>query len=154
MEIYLEMCERWRNLPKPTIAQVQGKCIAGGLMLAWVCDLIIASDDATFKDPVIDFGICGVEFFNHPWELGIRKAKEFFTADEITAQEAASYGMVNRVVPRDELAGDDSVGGEDRHEAGVRAEGEQASGEPRAGCAGTAERADACVQPAPVAACA
>jgi enoyl-CoA hydratase len=105
MEIYLEMCERWRNLPKPTIAQVQGKCIAGGLMLAWVCDLIIASDDASFKDPVIDFGICGVEFFNHPWELGVRKAKEFlFTADEITAQEAAAHGMVNRVVPRDELS--------------------------------------------------
>jgi len=104
MEIYLEMCERWRAVSKPTIAQVQGKCIAGGLMLAWVCDLIIASDDATFKDPVIDFGICGVEFFNHPWELGIRKAKEFlFTADEITAQEAATHGMVNRVVPRAEL---------------------------------------------------
>ena len=104
MEIYLEMCERWRNLSKPTIAQVQGKVIAGGLMLAWVCDLIIASDDATFKDPVIDFGICGVEFFNHPWELGIRKAKEFlFTADEITAQEAATHGMVNRVVPSGEL---------------------------------------------------
>jgi enoyl-CoA hydratase len=76
MEIYLEMCERWRSLSKPTIAQVQGKCIAGGLMLAWVCDLIIASEDASFKDPVIDFGICGVEFFNHPWELGIRKAKD------------------------------------------------------------------------------
>jgi enoyl-CoA hydratase len=104
MEIYLEMCERWRNVSKPTIAQVQGKCIAGGLMLAWICDLIIAGDDATFKDPVIDFGICGVEFFNHPWELGIRKAKEFlFTADEITAQEAAVHGMVNRVVPRAEL---------------------------------------------------
>ena len=104
MEIYLEMCERWRALSKPTIAQVQGKCIAGGLMLAWVCDLIIASEDASFKDPVIDFGICGVEFFNHPWELGIRKAKEFlFTADEISAQEAASCGMVNRVVPRAEL---------------------------------------------------
>lgn len=105
MEIYLEMCERWRNLPKPTIAQVQGKCIAGGLMLAWLCDLIIASEDASFKDPVIDFGICGVEFFNHPWELGIRKAKEFlFTADEISAREAAAHGMVNRVVPREELA--------------------------------------------------
>jgi enoyl-CoA hydratase len=104
MEIYLEMCERWRNLSKPTIAQVQGKCIAGGLMLAWVCDLIIASEDASFKDPVIDFGICGVEFFNHPWELGIRKAKELlFTADEISARDAAAHGMVNRVVPRDEL---------------------------------------------------
>jgi enoyl-CoA hydratase len=105
MEIYLEMCERWRNLSKPTIAAVQGKCIAGGLILAWVCDLIMASDDASFKDPVIDFGICGVEFFNHPWELGIRKAKEFlFTADDISAQEAKERGMVNHVVPREQLA--------------------------------------------------
>ncbi len=104
MEIYLEMCERWRNLPKPTIAEVQGKCIAGGLMLAWACDLIIASEDATFKDPVIDFGMPGVEFFMHPWELGIRKGKEFlFTADDLTAAEAKDYGMVNRVVPRDRL---------------------------------------------------
>ena len=40
---------------------------------------IVGSDDASFKDPVIDFGICGVEFFNHQWELGIRKAKEMHT---------------------------------------------------------------------------
>ena len=105
MEIYLKMCERWRNLPKPTIAEVQGKCIAGGLMLAWVCDLIMASDDATFKDPVIDFGMPGVEFFMHPWELGIRKGKEFlFTADELGAEEAKACGMVNHVVPRDRLS--------------------------------------------------
>ena len=104
MEIYLEMCERWRNLPKPTIAEVQGKCIAGGLMLAWVCDLIMASDDATFKDPVIDFGMPGVEFFMHPWELGIRKGKEFlFTADDLSAAEAKARGMVNHVAPRDRL---------------------------------------------------
>ncbi len=105
MEIYLEMCERWRNLPKPTIAEVQGKCIAGGLMLAWVCDLIMASDDAAFRDPVIDFGMPGVEFFMHPWELGIRRGKEFlFTADELTAQQALACGMVNHVVPRDRLS--------------------------------------------------
>lgn len=104
MEIYLEMCERWRNLPKPTIAEVQGKCIAGGLMLAWCCDLIVASEDATFKDPVIDFGMPGVEFFMHPWELGIRKGKEFlFTADDLTAAEAKDCGMVNHVVPRERL---------------------------------------------------
>lgn len=104
MEIYLDMCERWRNLPKPTIAAVQGKCIAGGLMLAWVCDLIMASEDATFRDPVIDFGMPGVEFFMHPWELGIRRGKEFlFTADELSAVEAKACGMVNHVVPRERL---------------------------------------------------
>ncbi|MBI5949156.1 MAG: enoyl-CoA hydratase [Chloroflexi bacterium] len=103
-EVYLGMCRRWRNIPKPTIAQVQGKCIAGGLMLAWVCDLIVASEDAAFQDPVVGFGVCGVEYFAHPWELGARKAKEMlFTSDWISAQEAHRLGMVNHVVPRDQL---------------------------------------------------
>lgn len=104
-EIYLGMCWRWRNLPIPTIAQVQGKTIAGGLMLMWVCDLVIASDDATFSDPVVAFGVNGVEYFAHPWELGVRKAKEMlFTGEAIGAEEARQLGMVNRVVPRAELA--------------------------------------------------
>ncbi len=103
-EVFLGMCRRWRDFPKPTIAMVQGKCIAGGLMLAWVCDLIIASDDATFVDPVVAMGVCGVEYFNHPYELGIRKAKELlFTADVWDAQEAHRLGMVNHVVPRPDL---------------------------------------------------
>lgn len=104
-EIYLQMVRRWRNLAKPTIAEVQGKCIAGGLMLAWACDLIVASDDAQFCDPVVTMGVCGVEWFVHPWELGARKAKEFlFTADTWSAEEAHRLGMVNHVVPREELS--------------------------------------------------
>ena len=103
-EIYLGMCWRWRNLPKPIIAGVQGKVIAGGLMLVWVCDMIIASDDATFADPVVAFGVNGVEYFAHPWEVGVRKAKEMlFTGEPVSAEEAKSLGMVNHVVPRDEL---------------------------------------------------
>jgi enoyl-CoA hydratase len=103
-EIYLGMCWRWRNLPKPTIASVQGKVIAGGLMLVWVCDLIVASEDATFSDPVVAFGVNGVEYFAHPWELGVRKAKEMlFTGDAIDAAEAKSLGMVNHVVANDAL---------------------------------------------------
>jgi enoyl-CoA hydratase len=103
-EIYLGLCWRWRNLPKPVLAEVQGKVIAGGLMLVWVCDLIIASDDATFSDPVVAFGVNGVEYFAHPWEVGVRKAKEMlFTGEAITAEEARSLGMVNHVVARDEL---------------------------------------------------
>jgi len=103
-EIYQGITERWRNLPKPTIAAVQGKCIAGGLMLAWCCDIIIAADDAEFRDPVVEFGVCGVEFFAHPWEVGPRKAKEWlFTADWLKADEARQLGMVNQVVPRAEL---------------------------------------------------
>jgi enoyl-CoA hydratase len=100
-EIYLQITRRWRNLAKPTIAAVQGRCIAGGLMLAWACDLIVASDDATFCDPVVTMGVCGVEWFVHPWELGARKAKEFlFTADAWSADEAHRLGMVNHVVPK------------------------------------------------------
>jgi enoyl-CoA hydratase len=84
---------------------VHGKCIAGGLMLAWACDLIVASDDAEFCDPVVTMGVCGVEWFVHPWEIGPRKAKEMlFTADSWTAQEAHRLGMVNHVVPRAELS--------------------------------------------------
>src|SRR6266568_3729925 len=74
-EIYLQITRRWRNLAKPTIAEVHGKCIAGGLMLAWACD------------------------------LGPRKAKELlFTADSWSADEAHRLGMVNHVVPRDRLS--------------------------------------------------
>ncbi|WP_029114829.1 enoyl-CoA hydratase [Mycobacterium sp. URHB0044] len=104
MEVYLGMCRRWREIPKPTIAMVQGACIAGGLMLAWVCDLIVASEDAFFSDPVVRMGIPGVEYFAHPWVLGPRFAKEIlFTADRFTATRAQEVGMVNRVVPRDRL---------------------------------------------------
>jgi enoyl-CoA hydratase len=104
MEVYLGMCRRWRELPKPTIAMVQGACIAGGLMLAWVCDLIVASDDAFFADPVVRMGIPGVEYFAHPWVLGPRFAKEMlFTGDRFTAARAYELGMVSRVVPRAEL---------------------------------------------------
>lgn len=104
MEVYLGMCRRWREIPKPTIAMIQGACIAGGLMLAWVCDLIVASDDAFFSDPVVRMGIPGVEYFAHPWMLGPRFAKEIlYTGDRFTAQRAYEVGMVNRVVPRADL---------------------------------------------------
>lgn len=104
MEVYLGMCRRWRELPKPTIAMVHGACIAGGLMLAWVCDLIVASDDAFFADSVVRMGIPGVEYFAHPWVLGPRFAKEIlYTGDRFTAQRAYEVGMVSRVVPRADL---------------------------------------------------
>src|SRR6201997_2665974 len=104
-EVYLGMCRRWRELPKPVIAQVHGACIAGGLMLAWICDLIVASDDAFFADPVVRMGIPGVEYFAHPWVLGPRFAKEaLFTGVRFGGRRAYELGMVNRVVPREELA--------------------------------------------------
>ncbi len=103
-EVYLGMCRRWAGLPKPTVAAVQGACIAGGLMLAWVCDLIVASDDAFFADPVVHMGIPGVEYFAHAFELPARVAKDMlFTGRRLSAQEAAGFGMVRSVVPRAEL---------------------------------------------------
>lgn len=103
-EVYLGMCRRWRDLPKPMIAMVQGACVAGGLMLAWVCDLIIASDDAFFQDPVVRMGIPGVEYFAHVHELNPRIAKEFLLlGDRMGAERAYQMGMVNRIFSRDEL---------------------------------------------------
>lgn len=103
-ELYVGMCRRWRELPKPTIAMVQGACIAGGLMLAWVCDLIVASDDAFFADPVLKMGIPGVEYFAHPFVMNPRIAKEFlYLGERMSAGRAYEAGMINRVVPRAEL---------------------------------------------------
>lgn len=106
-EAYLGMCRRWRDIPKPTIAAVQGACIAGGLMLAWVCDLIVATDDAYFSDPVVRMGIPGVEYFAHPYELNPRIAKEFlFTGNKMGAERAYQMGMVNQISTRDTLLDD------------------------------------------------
>ena len=103
-EVYLEFCRRWRAVPKPTIAQVHKGCIAGGLMLAWVCDLIIASDDAFFQDPVVQMGFPGVEYFAHPFELNVRQAKEFLLLGERwSAERVLAAGMINKVVPREGL---------------------------------------------------
>ncbi|MFJ8660412.1 enoyl-CoA hydratase [Streptomyces sp. NPDC093795] len=103
-EVYLGMCRRWREIPKPVIAMVQGACIAGGLMLAWCCDFIVAAEDAFFADPVVRMGIPGVEYFAHPWVMNPRAAKEFlYTGDRFDAERALRLGMVNHVVPREDL---------------------------------------------------
>ena len=105
-DLYLETCLRWRDVPKPTIAQVQGYCIMGGLMLASCCDLIIAAEDALFADRAVRWGGAHVQYFTMPWDLGPRKAKEYlFTGDYIDARAALELGLVNRVVKREELAG-------------------------------------------------
>lgn len=103
-EHYLGFSRKWRDIPKPSIAAVQGACVAGALNVIWPCDLIIAAENAYFSDPVVKFGVGGVEYHAHTWELGARRAKEMlFTARRFTATEALNAGMVNRVVPLDEL---------------------------------------------------
>jgi len=102
---YFDYALRLWDLPKPVIAQVQGACIAGGFMVANLCDLIVASDDASFADPVLhSLGTAGVEILVHPWVMGLRQAKDMlFTGRRVPAQEALTMGMVNRVVPRVDL---------------------------------------------------
>ena len=97
---------RWRNLRKITIAQVHGDVYAAGLMLMWACDLIVAAEDTRFADVVgTRLGMCGVEYFAHPWEFGPRKTKELMlTGDSIDVDEAHRLGMVSKVFPADELA--------------------------------------------------
>jgi enoyl-CoA hydratase/carnithine racemase len=97
---------RWRNLRKITIAQVQGGVFAAALMLMWACDLIVAAEGTIFADVVgTRLGMCGVEYFAHPWEFGARKTKELMlTGDSIDAEEAYRLGMVSKIFPPAELS--------------------------------------------------
>jgi enoyl-CoA hydratase len=103
---FFENTRRWRNLRKITIAQVHGTVFAAGLMLMWACDLIVASEDTKFADVVgTRLGMCGVEYFAHPWEFGPRRAKELLlTGDSLSVDEAHEIGMVSKVFPNDDLA--------------------------------------------------
>jgi enoyl-CoA hydratase len=103
---FFESTRRWRNLRKITIAAVHGQVYAAGLMLMWACDLIVAAEGTTFADMVgTRLGMCGMEYFAHPWEFGPRKAKELLlTGDSIDADEAYRLGMVSKVFPPAELA--------------------------------------------------
>ena len=92
------------DCPKPTIAQVHSYCLAGGTDLMLACDLAVAADDAKFGYVDIRFGSGVVSMFL-PWVVGVRKAKEllFTGEDRLAADEALRIGLVNRVVPRDDL---------------------------------------------------
>ncbi len=104
---FFENTRRWRNLRKITIGQAHGDVYAAGLMLLWACDLIVCAEGTRFADVVGSrLGMCGVEYFAHPWELGPRKAKELLlTGDSLDADDAHALGMVSKVFPADELAG-------------------------------------------------
>jgi enoyl-CoA hydratase len=93
----LDLTLKWRNLPKPTIAMVEGYCIYGGWMIAAAMDVIFAAPNARF--------LAGqVEYFSIPFDVGFRKAKELlFESRFIDAEEARGLGFVNRVYPDDQL---------------------------------------------------
>jgi enoyl-CoA hydratase len=98
-QLFVDKMLRIRNVPTPTIAQVHGHCVAAGLMLACMCDLIVADESARFANPVVTMGMPGVQLLVEPWEIGPRKAKELlWTAEALSAEEAHRLGLVNRVV--------------------------------------------------------
>jgi enoyl-CoA hydratase len=103
---FFDNTRRWRNLRKITIAQVHGTVFAAGLMLMWACDLICAAEGVKFADVVgTRLGMCGVEYFAHPWEFGPRKTKELLlTGDSMDVEEAYQLGMVSKIFPEDQLA--------------------------------------------------
>ncbi len=96
-EQFHDMGIRWRDLPKPTIAEVHGYCIFGGWLIASAMDIIVAAEDALFLPSLL-------QYFSVPWDIGVRKAKEIlFQTRFVTAREACELGFVNAVVSRDEL---------------------------------------------------
>ncbi|HWI43189.1 MAG TPA: enoyl-CoA hydratase [Nocardioides sp.] len=103
---FFQNTRRWRDLRKITIGQAHGPVYSAGLMLLWACDLIVAAEDTVFADVVGSrLGMCGVEYFGHPWEFGPRKAKELLlTGDSIDAAEAHRLGMVSKIFPADTVA--------------------------------------------------
>jgi enoyl-CoA hydratase len=103
-EIHLALCRRWRESSKPVVAAVQGACIGGGMMVAFSSDIIVASEDAYFSDPLLRMGVPGMEYFTHPFEMPSRVAREFVMRGiKMPAAKAVEYGMINHVVPTDKL---------------------------------------------------
>jgi len=99
----VEMTMELWSLPKPTIAAVRGWCLAGGCELAMACDLVVAAEDARFGEPEIRYGSGPVTLLM-PFVIGQKKTNELlFTGDAIDAREAERLGLVNRVVPGEEL---------------------------------------------------
>src|SRR6201988_2266345 len=103
---FYDNTRRWRNLRKITIGQAHGDVYAAGLMLLWACDLIVAAEGTRFADVVgARLGMCGVEYFAHPWEFGPRRTKELMlTGDSVDADEAYRLGMVSKIFPDSELS--------------------------------------------------
>lgn len=93
-----------KTIMKPTIAAVHGACLGGGQRFVFPCDMIFCSPDAYFRDPTVDFGIGGIQSHLHTWFYGPRLAREMiYTGDGIPAERLYAMGMVNRIIPREQL---------------------------------------------------
>ena len=140
---FLEYSLRWRNVPKPSIAAVQGVCIAGGLLLCWPCDLIVAADNATFSDPVVAMGIGGVEYHGHTWEWGAAQgqgAALHRPGDDRARRPSRSAWSPGSCRSTSCDAETQALAAADRREAPVRAAPGQAGRQPDARRAGLLRR--------------
>lgn len=103
-EFFFDHAFRIRDLETPTVASVQGNCVLAGIMVADMCDLIVASEDAKFVNPSLRHVGTGAEVLTLPWSIGVRKTKELlWTGDPLYAEDAERLGLVNRVVPREDV---------------------------------------------------
>jgi enoyl-CoA hydratase/carnithine racemase len=101
-----DVMEAIRKLPQPVIAQVHGLATAAGCQLVATCDLVVASEEATFATPGVKIGLfCTTPGVALARAVGPKKAMEMLlTGNPISAREAESAGLVNRVVPAEQLA--------------------------------------------------
>ena len=103
--LYIELWDTQYNMNKPTIAVIDGAARGGGMTLAISCDIIIASDKASFGYPEIDLGLLPAIHFNHlPKIVGRYRAFDLlFSGRKFDADEALSMGLINKKVPRANL---------------------------------------------------
>ncbi len=104
-DVCCELMETIQAIPQPVIAQVHGIATAAGCQLAATCDLVVASEDARFATPGVKIGLfCSTPMVALSRAIGQKKAMEMLlTGEFVSAGEAHAEGLVNKVVPAEEL---------------------------------------------------
>jgi enoyl-CoA hydratase/carnithine racemase len=104
-DVCCELMETVQKIPQPVIAEVHGVATAAGCQLAATCDLVVASEDARFATPGVRIGLfCSTPMVALSRSVGQKKSMEMLlTGEFISAQEALGEGLVNKVVPAEEL---------------------------------------------------
>ncbi|MDQ4042441.1 MAG: enoyl-CoA hydratase [Actinomycetota bacterium] len=104
-DVCCELMETIQAIPQPVVAQVHGIATAAGCQLAATCDLVVASEDARFATPGVKIGLfCSTPMVALSRAVGQKKSMEMLlTGEFVSAEEALAEGLVNKVVPAEEL---------------------------------------------------